>query len=137
MPRVLKTPETWLPKPVGGFSSAMTRYTPDHHKPRAQPAYPRFTVTTKFLDSRRSTHIPATYTAPTGPTEDRLFVTVDRPTDPYRYGIVSRDRYPPCPSCTEPVITIRTLGPHRHTADPCGCALDAHTVAHFLRGPRR
>ncbi len=115
----------------------MTRYTPDHHKARAQPAYPRYTVTTKFLDSRHSiTDTPAIHTT-SGPTEDSLFVPVARPTDPYRYGIVSREHYPPCPSCTEPVITIRTLGPHRHTADPCGCDLDAHTVAHFLRGPSR
>ncbi|WP_254864268.1 hypothetical protein [Halovivax gelatinilyticus] len=74
------------------------------------------------------------YTA-TSPTEDRRFVSPASPVEPYRYGTVSRDHYPPCPHCTEPVITIRTLGPDQHTADPCGCEIDVHTVAHFLRGP--
>ncbi len=115
----------------------MTRYTPDHHKPRAQPAYPHYTTTHESLNPRHSTTDTAVIHTVTGPTEDPLYIQIARPTDPYRYGIVSREYYPPCPSCTEPVITIRTLGPNQHTADPCGCELDAHTVAHFLRGTNR
>ncbi len=116
----------------------MTRYTPDHHKPRAQPAYPSSTATDEFPDSRTSiADRSRTHTATAGPSDDRLRVAVERPVDPNRFGIVSRDQYPPCPSCTEPVITIRTLGPHRHTADPCGCPLDAVTVAMLLGGVNR
>ncbi|MFC3959302.1 hypothetical protein ACFOUR_13135 [Halovivax cerinus] len=77
------------------------------------------------------------HAATAGAPDDQLRVDVERPIDPNRLGIVSRDQYPPCPHCDEPVITIRTLGPHLHAADPCGCPLDRETVTSMLGGPNR
>ncbi|MFC3957327.1 hypothetical protein [Halovivax cerinus] len=124
----------------------MTRYTPDHHKPRAQPAYSGDSKSSAFLPpstSRQRTQsldtlpLPRTHSATTGSSEDPLRVDVERPIDPNRIGIVSREQYPPCPHCEEPVITIRTLGPHLHAAGPCGCPLEADTVAAMLCGANR
>lgn len=116
----------------------MTPYTPDHHKPRAQPAYLQYPRSDVSLDSVRPIPDPnRVHTATAGTPDDQLWVDVEQPIDPNRLGIVSRDQYPPCPHCDEPVITIRTLGPHLHAADPCGCPLGRETVTSMLGGPNR
>ncbi|MFC3957059.1 hypothetical protein [Halovivax cerinus] len=159
----------------------MTRYTPDDHKSRAQPAYrqdaksiaslppsvqrrttqrrniPRRNTqrrtTQRWSAPRRSTPrrstprqpasrfdplpVPPIHAATPGSSGESLRVDVERPIDPNRIGVVPRERYPPCPHCDEPVITIRTLGPHLHTADPCGCPLAADVVATMLGGANR
>ncbi|MFC3959933.1 hypothetical protein [Halovivax cerinus] len=119
----------------------MTRYTPDHHKPRAQPAYLQDTASYAFLrpSTPRSDSVPfpRIHSATTGSPEDPLRVEIDKPVDPNRIGVVPREQYPHCPHCSEPVITIRTLGPHLHAADPCGCPLEADTVASMLGGANR
>ena len=124
----------------------MPRYTPDHHKRPAQPAYRQHTATAVFLrpngyqprpqpfgtvtprtDPQPTTSIH-TLTSNTPMASDRLFVTPAPPGRRRGTGGDQRVYYPPCPTCGEPIITIWTYGPERHDADPCGCGLTADQV---------
>ncbi|WP_254861434.1 hypothetical protein [Halovivax gelatinilyticus] len=116
----------------------MTRYKPHTHKPFAQPAYHHYAPTresVRGLDPYGPPHYHWTPAAMSDRPSKKVRVTPAPPRRTTRPSHDPRDAYPPCPKCGEPIVLVRTFGPERHNADPCGCGLTAYEVKHLVRSP--